>query len=350
MPQILDLRAEPALYPMHSPFESALRRSTAAENVLVRATVGAITGFGEASPAAYVTGDSVESVLAGVPVAAEAVRGMELERVGRWSAALDEALPNAPTARCSIEMALLDALTQRWGIPLAHYFGGARDEVRTDLTIPICPPEEAGELAAKAAAKGYRSLKIKVGGADRQVDMERVSRCAPGAGLRLDANQAFAVEEALAFVNECLARGVPVEIMEQPVPAADLESLAAVTRRSPVPVIADEAVIDAAAALRVAAMGAAHGINIKLAKAGMLGALRIIAIARAAGLKLMIGCMLESLLGIGAAVHLAAGTGAFDYLDLDGHALIGLTPTGSPFAQEGDLLRPGSAPGLGWTP
>jgi L-alanine-DL-glutamate epimerase-like enolase superfamily enzyme len=124
-----------------------------------------------------------------------------------------------------------------------------------------------------------------------------------------------------------------------------------VTRRSPVPVIADEAVVDARDALRVAATGAAHGINIKVAKAGLLGALQIIAVAQAGGLKLMLGCMLESLLGIGAALHLACGTGAFDYLDLDAHTLIGLEPQGLPFAQDGDRLRvDATAPGIGWSP
>jgi len=143
---------------------------------------------------------------------------------------------------------------------------------------------------------------------------------------------------------------VPVELLEQPVPASDLDGLAAVTRECAVPVIADEAVLDAASALRIAATGAAHGVNIKVAKSGLLEATRIIAVARAGGLKLMLGCMMESLLGIGAALHLATGTGAFDYLDLDSHALIGLTPTGRPFAQEGDVLRPDiSAVGIGWT-
>ncbi|HEU4754882.1 MAG TPA: enolase C-terminal domain-like protein, partial [Armatimonadota bacterium] len=103
--------------------------------------------------------------------------------------------------------------------------------------------------------------------------------------------------------------------------------------------------------LRVAATGAAHGINIKLAKAGMLGALQIIAIARAAGLKLMIGCMLETLPGNGAAVHFACGTGAFDYLDLDSHMLVGIETPGLPFEQRGDELRVrADVPGTGWQP
>lgn len=352
--ELIELRAELLTIPMKSPFESAKRRSTEAENVLVAARLADGTpGFGEASPAPYVTGEDTAAVVEAVNGAAQALRGQDIARVARWSAALNEALPEHATARSAVEMALLDALCRSRGIPLWHYFGGAVSEIRTDLTIPIAPPDQAGATAAEAAAKGYRSLKIKVGGPDREEDLARViavSRNAPGAGIRLDANQAFAPDEALRFLADCERAGVPVEIMEQPVPREDWDGLAAVTRGSRVPVIADEAVVDARAALRVATTGAAHGINIKVAKAGLLGALQIITIARVAGLKLMLGCMLESLPGIGASVHLACGTGAFNYLDLDGHTLIGLTASGTPFSESGDRMTVGSTPGLGWVP
>lgn len=354
MPEILEIRAEPVFIPMKNPFVTAKRSSTEAENVLVTVSLtDGARGYGEASPAPYVTGESHEDVVRSVTAAAPALAGQDPACVNRWSPALREALPHAPTACSAVEMALLDVLTRTWGVPLWKYFGGAVREVRTDITVPIVAPERAGDVAAEAAALGYRSLKIKVGGPNREEDLERVlavSRAAPGAGIRIDANQAFDADEALAFVEACLKGGAPVEMMEQPVPAQDWDALAAVTRRCPVPVIADEAVVDAKAAVRVAATGAAHGINIKVAKAGLLGALQIIAIARAAGLKLMLGCMLESLLGIGASAHLACGTGAFEFLDLDGHALIGLTPTGTPFAQEGDVLRVSDEPGIGWAP
>jgi L-alanine-DL-glutamate epimerase-like enolase superfamily enzyme len=353
--QILSIEARPAPYPMRSPFTSAKRSSAVAENVLVTARLSdGTTGYGEASPATYVTGETPATVLAAVPEAAEALAGRPIARYRAWGALLAELLPRAPTARTAVEMALLDALTRSLELPLWQWFGGAAIDVRTDLSIPICPSEQAGATAREAAEAGFRSLKIKVGGPDEAADRERVlavASGAPGCALRLDANQGFQPEQALAFVRDLLARGVPVEVLEQPVPKEDLEALARVTRASPVPVIADEAVVTSSDALQIARRGAAHGINIKLAKAGLLGALEWIAIARAAGLRLMIGCMLESLLGIGTGVHLACGTGAFDYVDLDAHLLIGLQPSGSPFAQEGDRLIVGyDTPGLGWEP
>ncbi len=340
---------------MKSPFESAKRRSTEAENVRVEAAFSnGITGWGEASPAAYVTGETPETVTAAVSRAAEALSGADLRRVSRWGAMLLECLPADPTARSAVEMALLDGLSQTWGVPLWVYFGGAVAEVRTDITIPISTVEESGNLARAAAERGYRSLKIKVGGPDRDEDLRRVlsvAHSAPSAAIRLDANQAFTAVEALAFLRQCERHSVPVEMLEQPVPCEDWEGLAEVTRDSSVPVIADEAVIDASAAVRLAAERAAHGINIKVAKAGLLGALEIVAVARAAGLQLMIGCMLESLLGVAGGLHLACGTGAFTFVDLDSHALIGLEPAGLPFAQENDrLLVSADQPGIGWNP
>lgn len=353
--ELVDLRSDPTEYPMRSPFLTAMRRSTTADNVTVRALLaGGVTGYGEGSPADYVTGETPQSVLRDCRVAAEALAGVDVRRTAHWSARLREALPSSPTARCAVEMALFDALCRAHDTPMWVWFGGAGREVRTDLTLPISETEQAAEEARKAAALGYRSLKIKVGGADREADFERVlavSRAAPGVRLRLDANQAFTAAETLELLRRCQAEEVPVEMVEQPVPREDLEALAEVTRWSPVPVIADEAVLDAAAAVRIASLGAAHGVNIKLAKAGMFGALQIISVARAAGLKLMIGCMLESLLGSAAAVHLACGTGVFDFLDIDSHALIGLEPPGVPFAQQGDVQRvPEAVPGHGWEP
>jgi len=355
MLEIVELTAEPTIYAMKSPFETALRRATSAENALVTVVLSnGVRGYGEASPADYVTGETLAGVLAGVASAAPALLGEDVSRTAHWNAAAQEALQGQPTAKSAVEMALLDALSRSWGVPLWKYFGGAGTHVRTDLTVPITPTEQAGQIAAEAFGLGYRSLKIKVGGPNRAEDLERVravSAAAPGAGIRLDANQGFDADEALAFLAECERLGIPIEIMEQPVPRDDWDALAAVTRGSRVPVIADEAVVDPQAALRVASTGAAHGVNIKVAKAGLLGALQIITIARTAGLKLMLGCMLESLLGIGGSLHLACGTGAFDYLDLDGHALIGITPGDLPFRQSGDILTVSEhEPGIGWMP
>ena len=350
MPKILEVQAQPARYPMKSPFTTARRSTSVADNVLVTVRLeNCVEGFGEASPAEYVTGETAQGVLAAVSGVGASLIGQDIHAWRRWSKSLEDA---GPTCRSALEMALLDALTRSLGISLQAWFGGAQTSVVSDLTLTIGPAEEVAATAAEAYAAGFRALKIKVGGPSRDEDLERVmaiAAAAPGVRLRLDANQAFTPDSALAFLSDCTRRQLPIELIEQPVPAGDFEALAAVTAWSPVPVIADEAIVTPSDALRLATTGAAHGINIKVAKAGLLGALQIMAIARAANLKLMLGCMMESLLGIGASLHLACGTGTFDYLDLDSHSLIGLTANGRPFSQQGDMLGVnGTEPGIGW--
>jgi L-alanine-DL-glutamate epimerase-like enolase superfamily enzyme len=336
--RIAAINAERVDLPMHRPFESAKRRSTVSEVVRVTARLhGGTEGRGEASPAGYVTGEDAESLQLAIAAATGALVGLEADRPRMWLDRLNEALPSHPTGRSAVEAALLDALANQCGLPLWRWLGGAMPTVVSDLTIPILPPEEAALVAREAVTRGFRHLKIKVGGPSVDEDTARVraiADAAPGVPIRLDGNQAFAPDAALRFVGGLVEAEVPVELLEQPVDRSDWDGLAHVTRHSPVPVIADEAVLTPADALRVAA-GAAHGINIKLAKSGIHGALSIVAIARAARLRLMLGCMLESDWGIRTALSVACGTGAFDYLDLDSHVLIGLPPPYDGFRQEG---------------
>ena len=355
MPAVKALEAVPTPQPMQRVFASARRSSSVADNVLCVATLAdGSRGYGEASPAGYVTGETAATVQADIHVAADALRDAEVLHWRRWSAALLEALPDSHTARSAVEIALLDAMCRSLGIGLWEWFGGATRTVRTDLTISLTELGEARERANEAAERGFRVLKIKVGGPDREEDFQRVSEVAAGApdcSLRLDANQGFDVKGTLDFLARVQDAGIHVELIEQPLPKDDWSGMAAVTARCSVPVIADEMVIDAPSTARVAREGAAHGVNIKVAKSGLLGAVEIIAVARAHGLQLMLGCMLESLPGIGASIHLAGGTGAFDYLDLDSHMLLGVEPTGLPFSQERDELTvPAGIAGLGWTP
>jgi L-alanine-DL-glutamate epimerase-like enolase superfamily enzyme len=340
--QIAEISTERVDLPMRLPFESAKRRSTVAELVRVTARLhSGAEGRGEASPAAYVTGEDADSLYLAVAAATSALVGLAVDRPRVWQERLREALPEHPTGRSAVEAALLDALCARCDTPLWRWWGGATATVASDLSIPLLPPDEAAAVAREAVTRGFRRLKIKVGGPSPEEDEARVRAIAgavPGTALRLDGNQGFDPETALTFVHSLVDAGVAVELLEQPVDGADWEALTHVTRRSPVPVLADEAVLTPADALRLATAGAAHGINVKLAKSGIAGALDIIAIARAAGLRLMLGCMLESDWGIRTAVHLACGTGAFDYLDLDSHLLIGQEPPFTGFWQEGEMI------------
>jgi L-alanine-DL-glutamate epimerase-like enolase superfamily enzyme len=206
-----------------------------------------------------------------------------------------------------------------------------KEQLVTDITISLVTPEQAEQAARSAFEDGFQTLKMKVGSADGpEADLERIAavmRAAPGARLRLDANQAFSPDDAIDFSKKAVAICSKIELMEQPVSKEDFFGLRYVRERSPLPIFADESVQTPAQAKRLIELDAVDGINVKLMKSGILGLLDIATLCRLAGVKLMIGCMLESRLSLSAAVIIAAGTGCFDYIDLDAHRL--LTPDGT---------------------
>jgi L-alanine-DL-glutamate epimerase-like enolase superfamily enzyme len=342
MPTIKSIEARIVEIPQKVVFETARSRTEVSRAIHVAITADdGSAGLGEATPAEYVTGENTESVLDSVQRAAEELRGRD---VRRWRAFCEDArrlLPGKLTACAGLEIAIVDLFCRMRSTKMAEFFGGVQDSVVSDLTIPIVPPSKAYELAREAAPV-YRSLKIKVGGPDRTEDLERVRQIhlgAPRARLRIDANQAFEPDDAIVFVRKLEDLGIPLELVEQPVAKEDIQGLRYCRERIGPPVFADESARDPASVMALLKAEAVDGVNIKLMKSGFTGALDIIAMCRAAGVQLMLGCMLESPVGIGAAVHLACGTGAFSFLDLDADVLG--KPTGLPqnYTREGETLR-----------
>lgn len=307
------------------PFITAQGRRERTVNAAIRLRLaGGAEGYGEASTS-----------IAQKHLTPGALRGalekMALRAKGRdvraWRALVDDAWrrhADLSPAVAAFESALLSALAAEAGTDLAGWFGGARRSIETDVTISASKdPAETRGAAADAVADGFRILKVKVGGRPDE-DLERVRavrEAAPRARLLLDGNQGFSPAAALRFVERVLKTGAKVELFEQPTPKADLAALAFVSKRCPVPVAADESVAEPADAARAAAAGVT-AINIKLAKSGISRGLEIAAVARAAGLPLMIGCMAETARGLSASVHLALGTGFFTWCDLDSDVLL----------------------------
>lgn len=318
--RITELIVEPLDLPLKEPFKVATGTKDAAWNVLVRVRLeDGTVGFGEASPSPYTTGDTRESTLA----ALESLRHLVVGRdVRGWRAILTEtrrALRFQVGAHSGLEIAVLDAFGKAQGVALADLFGGVTKSVETDITLSLGTPEKAGQDAAKFVREGFRKLKIKVG-IDVPTDTERVVAVrdnAPGCELTLDANQGFAPKDAVELVRRLMARGVELSLLEQPVRKDDFAGMRFVRDHCPIPVAADETVFTPEDAIRVVREGAADVINIKVAKSGLLGALDIVGIARAANLGLMIGSMMESKIGLAASVHLACGLGCFLHHDLD---------------------------------
>lgn len=351
---IAEVRAERLEVPLIEPFTIALSSLEATANVLVTVVLeDGTVGLGEAAPWKELTGETQASVLAAV----EAARGMLVGRPVHETRALSELLraelPGDSSARAGLTSALLDAATRRAGVPLWQHLGGTGRDLEIDMTIPIVPPARARERAAELTAQGFRMIKVKVGN-DLDEDLARlraIREAAPDAGFIVDANQGYTPDQALDFLARAEPANVTPALFEQPVAAADLEGLARVTMATAVPVAADEAVARREDALRVAAARAADVINIKLMKCGgLVEACDIAAIARAAGIRLMIGGMVETRLGMGTSAHLAAGLGGFDFLDLDTHLLLAGDPFEGGFEQDGPRMRLGEAPGHGIRP
>lgn len=323
--RIADVRVEPLDLPLVEPFEISLGERTTAKNVVVAVeTEDGTVGYGEGSPIPPVTGETQAAAVATARAAGELLIGKTLTDHRARVRQVRETFPGAVSATLAVETALLDAYCRRREIPLAALFGGEPTTVETDLTIPIVDPDDAREKARRAAERGFDHLKVKTG-SDVLADVERVAAVregAPTVDIKVDANQGWTPAETARFADFCADRGVDLALIEQPVRADDVAGLTRCREAVSVPIAADETVFTPADALRVVREDAADVINLKLGKSGLLGARDIVAIAEGANLELMIGCMLESAIGIHAAAHVVAGTGAFSYVDLDGNLLL----------------------------
>ena len=301
-------------------------------------------GWGEA-PATPYYGETAQTVAAVLPRLAEVLRDAgqgDPFALERTEEALGHAIGRNPAARVAISAALHDLVGKRLGLPVWKLWGlDPASAPRSSFTIGIDEPEVMRQKVREAAS--YPILKIKVG-TPRDAEILRMIRDeAPDRTLRVDANTAWTAKEAIGAM--AMLEEFAVEFVEQPLPPADLEGLRTVRRASRLPIIADESCETAADVARL--VGAVDGVNIKLAKCGSLReAVRIIHAARAHGMSVMLGCMIESTLGIAAAVQLAP---LVDFLDLDGAALLAADPFRGPGLEADGSVRFNQEPGLGVT-
>ncbi|WP_267640196.1 dipeptide epimerase [Haloarchaeobius amylolyticus] len=316
---------EPLDLPLREPFEIALGTQHAAENVAVFVeTENCVVGVGDCNPDPHVTGETREAALATARAAGDLVEGESVADYRTLVSRIRRTFPGMVSATFALETAILDAYCRERELPLSELLGGAPGAVQTDLTIGICEPDEAGRRAARAVTEGFSALKVKVG-TDVHRDVERVVAVAdeaPGATLTVDANQGWTPKESARFVDRLGERGVTIDLVEQPVPADDVAGLARTRDRLPVPVAADESLFSPADAVRLVREEAADVFTVKLGKSGVLGAADIAGIARAANVDLMVGCMLESAVGIRTSAHVVSGFGGFSHVDLDGNQLL----------------------------
>jgi L-alanine-DL-glutamate epimerase-like enolase superfamily enzyme len=346
--------------PLDVPFVVATGRRLAAENLFIRITLKSGTqGYGESAPFPEVGGHDRPSCLRVATELARASLGEPAVQYRHLARRFYEMAADQPAARCGLETALVDAVARELGIALWALWGGADlRERETDITIPIASPQQTLELGRKWYSKGFRLFKTKVGASQNLVggqpdtveeDIQRVTTLhqhLSGAAFIVDANQGFTREQCLHFVKEACRMGVDLRLLEQPVAKDDLDSLAALRRDTGVPIAADESVRSLQDIRDLIRKEAVDFINIKIMKSGLISAMDIAAYARASGLRLMIGGMIETRVAMGCSFALVLGTGGYEVLDLDTPLLMGTDPVQGGYRYRGPKLQPSPGPGL----
>jgi len=321
---------------VHTERTFAIARSSADtfERVILELDEDGVTGRGEAAPTRYY-GQDAEGV-------AEALEGVGIRDPWDIEGTLAENDQLPRSASAALDAALHDLAAKRLGVPVYRLLGLARPEPTSAYTLAIAKPENTVEEARRLSS--FPVLKMKVGGWEDVGTVRAVAEFS-GAEIWVDANEAFSPEKAPEVVGEL--KSIGVRMIEQPVPAsAGPGALRGATEAArPVPVIADEGAIVARDVPPLC--GCASGVNVKLAKCGGIRrALEMVHTARSLGMIVMLGCMVETSLGICAAAHIS---GLFDFVDLDGAMLLADDPFGGMGYEEGRIIL-SDEPGLGVEP
>lgn len=333
---MMHIDARPIDLKLSTPFRISRGVQYTSPNVIVQIDHEEFVGYGEASPSEYY-GESPETTLACIALFAGNL-GDSPFLIEDILQRLSKIIGLNPSAKAAVDMAIYDIIGKMIGIPVYKLLGlNPAHTPYTSFTIGIDTPSQMAKKALMA--KDFPVLKIKLG-TKHDIEILKAIRDVSNAVIRVDANTGWTPKEAIKMINAMVPYNI--ELVEQPVPARDLAGMKLIRDNVPVPIIADESCVTVEDIPRVA--DCVDGINIKLMKCGGINhALKMIHVARAHNLRVMLGCMIESSLAITAAAHLSP---LVDYADLDGHLLIEDDPYIGIAVEHGKLILP-DEPGLG---
>jgi L-alanine-DL-glutamate epimerase-like enolase superfamily enzyme len=305
--------------PLKAPIAISLGTIENARNLLVRIHADGLVGWGEGSPFWMIVGETQETGFAAARDFGKLLIGQNALDIEGNLNRLDTYLPNNPTVKSAFDMALFDLAAQAARMPLYAFLGGERFTLVTDETIYLNSPERMADDAVRIREKGGLAIKVKLGTNQRD-DIRRVEviREAVGDGIpiRTDANQGWNYVTAVNVLRTI--QDWNIEYCEQPVKHWAIADLKRLRTKTTVPIMADESLFNHRDALRLAQEEAVDYFNIKLSKSGgIFNAQKINAIAEAAGIPCMIGCMSESRLAITAKAHFASARRNVSFYDLD---------------------------------
>lgn len=346
------------LYAYNIPLKASIAISLGtienAQNMLVEIqTSEGITGWGEGSHFAMIVGETQASGLAAAQDMARLLIGKDKDPLDIEGClqTITRFLPGHPTTRSAFDMALYDVAARAANMPLYQFLGGPKRTLVTDETIYLNTPERMADDAVRIKAKGADAIKVKLG-TTRKADIQRIEAIRTaiddGVPIRTDANQGWNYPTAVAVLRTI--QDWNIEYCEQPVPRPAIMDLKRLRQQTTVPIMADESLFDARDAIRLARDEAVDYFNIKLSKSGgIFEALKINAIAEAAGIPCMIGCMSESRLAITANAHFASARHNVQFYDLDAPFEHAIDPVVGGAVYTGYQINLPDLPGIGAT-
>jgi L-alanine-DL-glutamate epimerase-like enolase superfamily enzyme len=306
---------------LKEPLSISLGTSHLAENILIRIhTGGDLYGLGEASPEIHIAGESQSAGIETAKLLAAALKGKDPLAIEDRVMDMDRTLDGNFTVKSAFDMALYDLLAKKAGLPLYRLLGGGNTrEIVTDMTVYLGTPERMAEQALAYKKEGFPAIKVKLG-TTAAADIERIRSIRAAIGneipLRIDANQGWDAVTAVQILKAL--ETFNIEHCEEPIPKWNNRDLRRVRDNSPIPIMADESVFDHRDAFRLASMGASDFFNIKFSKSGGIhNALKINAIAEAAGIRTQVGCMSESRYALTALCHFVAARNNVTWFDID---------------------------------
>jgi L-alanine-DL-glutamate epimerase-like enolase superfamily enzyme len=338
--------------PLRIPFKTALRTVTELEEITVQIVNSeGHVGWGSVVPTPAITGDTEEKIRADLALILGYLRRHTVADVWNWSQELPGVAQCSRSALCAVDVALHDLCARSAGQPLWRWLGGQTSRTLfTNMTISVDTPEIMANRAREAVQAGFDALKIKVG-LDAELDRKRVLavRAAVGAKItfRLDANQGWSESEASALIPWFAEHCGPIDFIEQPVKADQIDALARLVQISPVPLVADESAMTITQASQVIEKKAAHALSVKLIKAGGVAQAReILDLAAQHNVPCLMSCMFEVGAGFQAAAHLASIHPAVRWVDLDSAEFLSHLPYSGGAQFKGREIVCSEKPGL----
>jgi L-alanine-DL-glutamate epimerase-like enolase superfamily enzyme len=307
---------------LKEPFRIAIMEVRRAQSLFIRVNTNQeIYGLGEANPTWGITGETQSIDAAGAADLAKLILGRDPSDIENRTREIDRFLARNSTLRSAFDMALYDILGKAAGLPLYALIGGGRRSFWTDNTIGIADSDSMAEKAADYKNQGFQAIKVKLGTTPDQ-DIQRIQKIREAIGyelpIRIDANQGWNYRTAVTVLKSLEPLGI--EYCEQPVAFWDYENMRRIRQNTSIAIMADESLFDHHDAFKLASMGCCDYFNIKLAKAGGIHtALKINSVAESSGIRCMLGCMMETRLGLTAAAHVVSARPNICYADLDGY-------------------------------